>query len=92
MNASKPFRRQASLHAGLVLAATLGLALVLPDSTQATACQPACHHVATPAPVMGQATVGLSWPAFLRSRTRMFQAAVVIMGLGIFILTRGRWK
>jgi hypothetical protein len=89
MIASRFIHRRGRLCTRLVLAAALGFFLSLSGPPEAVAGpKPGTLSV----PVVAQTPVASYWPVFLRSRTRMFQAAVVIMALGIFILTRGRWK
>jgi hypothetical protein len=79
-------KRRAPLRAALALGAVLGLATAGPGPARAEAAPPAA-----PAPTCRTPTFA-GWQLFVGNRSRMIQVATVCMLIGIFILTRGRWK
>jgi hypothetical protein len=85
-----------------VLAAMIGLLTAPPAPAQAAAnkgqgqCVMAVTGVASvPCSLSVVAAPALplaNWQLFVINRSRMIQMAVIFLAIGIFILTRGRWR
>jgi hypothetical protein len=81
--AASPRRRRLAYWAGLVVAVALALAMASPARAAPPMPDPAAATLRQPY---------AGWQSAFGSRSRIIQIATVTLIVGIFILTRGRWR